>query len=455
MKKLVTILVFVVFTMGGFAQDTIYLPCHLLKDGSDFGTYPYRIYTADYTYNINGLVTKYISNYYDNSLGTCWTYGYDDAGKLIKFFHGSTIGGGDHTRDSTRYEYDGDLLIRKKTGYFVYSNIFKWSGKEEYQYDAFGRCILIGSFTIDLYDDWILSTVTTYEYSDDGLEQVMTHTKVDKGIQYRYIRHYDADGNLINVTYLNSDQGELVNNTYTEYQYHNGLLQHTTKKVWSVESNDWVNVTALSNTYNNNAWLTETLNMNWTDSTWKPANRTLYDVDADNMVHAVVYQNADTLDEFVNTVKAQYDYDERGLCTFIEEYSWVNGDWEANTWAKKNEKVFWDERLSKEDELARCDNTYWNIGNTTIEWMSKVVYPINTVLDEQRSDDITIYPNPVLDVLTVKTSKPNVYRIINLTGQVLQSGTINGLIRQIDIKELPVGVYFIIIGESSRKFIKT
>lgn len=62
----------------------------------------------------------------------------------------------------------------------------------------------------------------------------MTCTKVDGGIQYRYIRHYDSDGNEIDVTYQKAEQGELVNNTYTEKMYVDGLLMRTEKRNYVV-----------------------------------------------------------------------------------------------------------------------------------------------------------------------------------------------------------------------------
>ena len=453
MKKLFFVYFLLAFSLSAFTQETVYLPKHLVRDGDDTGSHPEWIYTADYTYNNHGQVTSYVSNYYNNSLGTSRHYGYDDAGRLIKFRHSDGAYPGIHSYDSTRYEYDGDLLIRKKTGYYN-EYWFVWSGKEEYQYDDYARCVLTGHFGLDNYDNWYLKAVTTYEYSDDGLEQVMTYTKVDEGVQYRYIWHYDSDGNEIDVTYQKAEQGELVNNTYTEKTYVDGLLMRTEKRNWSTESNEWVNTTASTNIYNTNDWLIETLYMSWTDGAWQPTTRTLYDVDDNNLVHSVIYQDADILGGYVNTVKAQYDYDDRDLCVFMEEYSWVDGDWVANTEALKNEKVFWEARLAKEDELARYDNRYWNIGNTTIEWEQTVIYPYINAIDEQGSDGMVVYPNPAFDQLTIKTSKLEIYKITNLAGQVLQTGRVDGLIRQIDVKDLPVGLYLITIGGTTGKFIK-
>ena len=71
---------------------------------------------------------------------------------------------------------------------------------------------------------------------------------------------------------------------------------------------------------------------------------------------------------------------------------------------------------------------------------------------------LTVYPNPTDGVLFVQTlratSLPNqTYRIINLMGQTLQSGTFTAETQQIDVSNLPEGMYFISVGDVTRKFV--
>ena len=74
------------------------------------------------------------------------------------------------------------------------------------------------------------------------------------------------------------------------------------------------------------------------------------------------------------------------------------------------------------------------------------------------SGTLTVYPNPTDDVLFVETvctpSLPNpTYRITNLLGQTVLSGSINAETQQIDIKKLPSGMYFITVGGQTVKFV--
>ena len=76
------------------------------------------------------------------------------------------------------------------------------------------------------------------------------------------------------------------------------------------------------------------------------------------------------------------------------------------------------------------------------------------------SGTFVVYPNPANGVLFVQTqnfaSLPDqtAYRITNLMGQTLLQGHISSETQQIDIANLPVGMYFISVGETTQKFVK-
>jgi hypothetical protein len=74
------------------------------------------------------------------------------------------------------------------------------------------------------------------------------------------------------------------------------------------------------------------------------------------------------------------------------------------------------------------------------------------------SGTITVYPNPTNGILFVQTvhapSLPRqTYRITNLMGQTVLSGNITAETQQIDVSNLPDGMYFIIFAGETRKFV--
>ena len=69
---------------------------------------------------------------------------------------------------------------------------------------------------------------------------------------------------------------------------------------------------------------------------------------------------------------------------------------------------------------------------------------------------LTVYPNPTNGVLNVRLPQcdsPTGYRINNMMGQTLMTGCITSDSQQIDVSKLPMGMYFITIGDMTRKFV--
>ena len=80
-------------------------------------------------------------------------------------------------------------------------------------------------------------------------------------------------------------------------------------------------------------------------------------------------------------------------------------------------------------------------------------------LDETNETQFNVYPNPTHDVLFVEThgraSLPDqTYHITNMMGQNLLQGNINADCQQINIDNLPAGMYFITFAGETKKFVK-
>ncbi|MBQ6306831.1 MAG: T9SS type A sorting domain-containing protein [Bacteroidales bacterium] len=71
---------------------------------------------------------------------------------------------------------------------------------------------------------------------------------------------------------------------------------------------------------------------------------------------------------------------------------------------------------------------------------------------------LTVYPNPANNVLFVETRRATslqgeTYRIMNPLGQTLMEGQITTEKQQIDVRNLTKGLYFITVGDATRKFV--
>ena len=79
-------------------------------------------------------------------------------------------------------------------------------------------------------------------------------------------------------------------------------------------------------------------------------------------------------------------------------------------------------------------------------------------LGENEATAFRVYPNPANGILFVETRRATslpeeTYRIVNPIGQTVMEGQITMEKQQIDVRNLPKGVYFITIGGATRKFV--
>ena len=85
--------------------------------------------------------------------------------------------------------------------------------------------------------------------------------------------------------------------------------------------------------------------------------------------------------------------------------------------------------------------------------------PSNTnALQETETSSLAVFPNPTNGILSVETChgaslQTETYRITNLMGQTVLTGSLNADTQQIDISHLPNGMYLIRMGGATRKFV--
>ena len=99
---------------------------------------------------------------------------------------------------------------------------------------------------------------------------------------------------------------------------------------------------------------------------------------------------------------------------------------------------------------------YCTIPNYPLQWGQTTI--TEGVEEKTMENAFAIYPNPANNVLFVETHgraslQNQTYRITNLMGQTLLQGHITAETQQINIKNLPAGLYFINVGNMTQKFV--
>ena len=86
-------------------------------------------------------------------------------------------------------------------------------------------------------------------------------------------------------------------------------------------------------------------------------------------------------------------------------------------------------------------------------------------LHEPEESAFAVYPNPTHGILTIHHSSlttsnashfiihHSAFRITNLMGQTVMTGNITAETQQIDVSDLPQGMYFITVGDMTQKFV--
>ena len=128
---------------------------------------------------------------------------------------------------------------------------------------------------------------------------------------------------------------------------------------------------------------------------------------------------------------------------------------------------FFPERLMNQGkgyrvEGLRCywigDELVYHDGDEDCDAIYSEIHGVDEDGPSTGSGTLTVYPNPTDGILFVQTlratSLPDqTYRITNLMGQTLLTGSISAETQQIDISTLPAGMYFISVDGQTVKFV--
>jgi hypothetical protein len=477
MKKIVSILAICLGCFGIIEAQTIQKPECVTKRYTYGDIFNNDTITEEMTlrgtfhYNAQGLVScyecyivygSYGNEYYDKH------YWYDYAHRLTKYSYGGYSGGGLYGVDSVYYVYNNDLLYYTKKLY-----VNKWGGwyytdSVAYHYyddGTLSRKEQYGRNPDDLHWPSVPYLVTEFVYEETELEKTKIETRFrNESIDDRKTTHYDLNDNILDFLYENYNGYDYLREGYTTtYGYDNGLCQTKTRQKWSVENNCWVNDSSFVFQYNDMGIRTEAVAQIWVDNQWQNVQRTRWGVEEDGTMLSITYEIwTDSL--FVNTKRVEYHYDENGLCIKIDGLVWSDEGWifgmaGVNGVGGRNERIFWNESLSAEDKLIRA--TSHSFSNITITWQT-VYDGVEEKEETTNENGFAVYPNPAKGILNVSVRLPqcdsptatkNAYRITNLMGQTLLQGTLTAENQQIDITDLPSGMYFISVDGQTVKFV--
>ena len=186
----------------------------------------------------------------------------------------------------------------------------------------------------------------------------------------------------------------------------------------------------------------------------------LYDYAAETGNEWTIAVGNDSIVMHVDTVE-QYEYE--GRMFKMLQVSDENGLFSGNIMCGIGHLTsFFPEKLMTRGKNYRVEGIrcYWRNGELVFKQgdrdCDEVYEQIHNGLGEMDDAAFAIYPNPTDGVLFIRTHAVRPYegyRITNLIGQTVLSGNINTENQQINVSDLPQGMYFITFAGETRKFI--
>jgi hypothetical protein len=344
---------------------------------------------------------------------------------------------------------------------------------------------------IQVWDDenYIDDSKNVYTYYNDGNVKSITQQYLESGIwkdHYRYIYVYD-------------------NST--------GLLSLESSQQWDDEKNEWHNGVQAIYTYNSLGNVIQNENESWdlTTTTWKKAIKIVYSYDVNDFLIEEVTQQWNTeISDFENWTKTEYTNDLSGKVASYERTLWKEGAWENELRQRNNytgENLtstlfdYWDAEYSSwinraqelyiynstgiltekiyqpwDNNINAYKNRYRNLYNVdedgyiierlyqfygTTDWdnnqSSRTTYYYSntpTSLIKGEVLNLKVYPNPVVDYLTIDgavSESPMSLYLYNSTGQEKLRVVKSEQTANIDFSSFPAGSYFLRVENGGKE----
>lgn len=275
----------------------------------------------------------------------------------------------------------------------------------------------------------------------------------------------------------NANLQDWVNDRRSDFTYIGNNLTFVEIYIW--ENNDWQINETIQNTYNSNDLLIEVLYQEWNINSGVLINREKneYTYTTFPQIDTIVNSTWDDVNSiWVNNSRVTFVYDSSNLVDFK-----ISEDWENNQWINDNIEAF---TYDGNDFLIASLSSDWNTTTLAYEETDREFYtnnaqgyPIEVIdqtnvfgnwlnttrdrrtypncatlnVDDALAEEFAIYPNPVLNQLTIKS--PSVIKgsieIIDINGKLVYTQNLSSNLTMIDVTMLHSGVYVLKVSNDN------
>ena len=333
------------------------------------------------------------------------SYEYDEKHRLVKEDHSEADWGAFWGRIHN-YGYQKDNLQWYSCWWYgqFLEHPYEYVDSIEYHYDAFQRLeqetvYNLGNLAKTVVYDYaeLKTTKTTEGFVGDTWQQLELET-----------RRFYEDGTLLSVeTESYNNPTSLVTYTYNENGQESAVLTQV------LGDFGWQNSSLLSYSYDANGHLNGALLSNWQDN------------------------------EFIPTHRAIYELNEAGYPSVVTFEKWNGEEWVYGLW-QHGFNIFPDEHLKRQNSILGR----WGVHQVVLHYANTPMPDYD--VEEHPTEQVfaTLHPNPTTGQVTIMGHDLKAAVVLNALGQQVATATGEGETLQIDIANLPIGVYFVNVTDS-------
>jgi hypothetical protein len=330
--------------------------------------------------------------------------------------------------------------------YINYSwNDEQWqpNSKESYNYDNLGRMIEVITSSRD-NDEWVDDQKSDFEYYGDSDNIKKITSKVAPmgsfisfmTMEFKYDANWRITEQLLTVLIPNP----YVKDTKLEYLWSNDLM--TELIGYQKNESDWVEQNKSAYTYDTKKLAIEEIQYVWEGGKWIENFKNVNEYNASdslNLITGYTWENS----EWKKSSKTTYEYNgqlKTKESTFTWDTDWVNATQTSYNYNPNDE-------LESDSSQNWVVDTWFNIGK------NEYFYDSPNSVDEEANNtgEISIYPNPSSDFIMVKGTENTSASIMSIEGSAVIKDAKAG---RIDISSLAPGMYYVVSGSKTGRFIK-
>lgn len=305
---------------------------------------------------------------------------------------------------------------------------------------------------------------TVYEYNETGLEasytdQTWNTTSGQWVDQQKYVNVYNSENICTDKIYMTYGTQGWNNNSKKSLIYKDGVLIEELNYLWNSQNGDWQNEAYSKTIYK---YDTQGFTIEFTDQLidassgeWKePHSKMTYTHNPAGQITEEILQYWDNeKQEWINKVKDVFEYDAIIHKTNIFVYEWENDQWTAHS----KQILSYD----NEGKLERAEY-YKSFEDSSLDAYNVYTYTEGPISGETGLTDIdavtmSVYPNPATTNINLQITIAYLNKTAGLydtAGRLIKEILLKNEVTNIDISELPASIYFIKVGDQTKKVIK-